>query len=75
MIPSRFAPVLFGLFLSGLMSCIVSGIATSRALGEGDVFFEAWMSSWMFSWAAAFPTVLIAAPLVRRIVARLTVEP
>ncbi len=32
MIPARFAPVLFGLILSGLMSAIVSAIATFRAL-------------------------------------------
>lgn len=72
MIPARFAPVLFGLILSGLMSCIVSGIATFRALGAGPGFFGAWMTSWAFSWAVAFPTVLIVAPVTRRIVARVT---
>jgi hypothetical protein len=33
MIPARFAPVVFGFILSGLMSCIVSAIATLRAVG------------------------------------------
>lgn len=72
MIPARFAPVLFGLILSGMMSCIVSGIATFRALGAGPGFLGAWMTSWAFSWAVAFPTVLIVAPVTRRIVARVT---
>lgn len=72
MIPARFAPILFGLILSGLMSCIVSGIATLRALGPAPEFFGSWMGSWVVAWAIAFPTVLVVAPLTRRIVARLT---
>lgn len=72
MIPARFAPYLFGLILSGMMSCIVSGIATVRAMGLVPGVFQGWMTSWAFSWAVAFPTVLIVAPLTRRIVARLT---
>lgn len=67
----RFAPILFGFLLSGLMSLVVSGIATVRALGLVDGFSGLWMSSWMSSWLVAFPTVLMVAPLVRRMVARL----
>jgi Protein of unknown function (DUF2798) len=72
MIPARFAPVLFGLILSGLMSCVVSGIATARALGLHDGFMGAWAGSWAVSWAIAFPTVLIMAPFTRKIVGALT---
>jgi hypothetical protein len=72
MVPPRFAPVLFGLVLSGLMSLIVSGIATARAVGLEPGLLGAWMGSWLFSWAVAFPTVLVMAPLARRLVARLT---
>ena len=71
MIPARFAPVVFGFILSGLMSLIVSGIATFRALGPVAGFFSQWMGSWGPSWLVAFPTVLIVAPLTRRIVAKL----
>lgn len=72
MIPARFAPLLFGLILSGLMSCMVSGIATFRALGPNDAFIANWAGSWAVSWAIAFPAVLVVAPFTRRIVARLT---
>jgi hypothetical protein len=71
-IPARFAPILFGLILSGLMSCVVSGIATWRALGAHPGFTGDWAGSWIVSWAIAFPTVLIVAPIARRIVAALT---
>ncbi|WP_210528929.1 DUF2798 domain-containing protein [Rubellimicrobium arenae] len=72
MIPSRFAPILFGLILSGLMSCIVSGIATLRAAGLVPGFPGMWALSWLTSWSVAFPSVLLLAPVTRRIVARLT---
>ncbi len=72
MIPARFAPVLFGFILSGLMSLIVSGIATVRSLGFVANVPSVWTSSWMASWLVAFPIVLVLAPLTRRLVARLT---
>ncbi|WP_299880894.1 DUF2798 domain-containing protein [uncultured Sulfitobacter sp.] len=72
MIPARFAPVLFGFILSGLMSFMVSGISTLRVIGLSDGFVAAWIGSWLPSWAVAFPAVLIVAPITRRLVARLT---
>ena len=69
--PARFAPILFGLILSGLMSFVVSGVATVRAVGLPDGFVQLWLGAWTFSWMVAFPTVLLVAPLVRRIVAKL----
>lgn len=71
MIPARFAPILFGFILSGLMSAMVSGIATWRALGLDSDFPAHWFGAWLASWAVAFPAVLIVAPITRRIVARL----
>jgi hypothetical protein len=68
MIPSRFAPVLFGFILSGLMSCLVSGIALLRTRGLIDGFTETWLYAWLTAWAVAFPTVLVVAPITRRIV-------
>lgn len=71
MIPARFAPVLFGLILSGLMSLIVSGLSTFRALGLVEGFFAIWMGNWAVSWGITFPTILVVAPITRRLVARL----
>ncbi len=69
-LPARLAPILFGLLLSGLMSLIVSGIATLRALGLPPDFIAKWLTAWLAAWAIAFPSVLVVAPIVRRIVAR-----
>ncbi|MBJ6372032.1 DUF2798 domain-containing protein [Sedimentitalea sp. CAU 1593] len=75
MVPARFAPVLFGFILSGLMSCMVSGISTLRAVGLTEGVLGEWMSSWALSWAIAFPVVLVVAPITRRLVALLVKSP
>jgi hypothetical protein len=71
MLPSKFAPALFGLILSGLMSLLVSGISTYRAAGFGDGYAGLWASSWLTAWMVAFPVVLLVAPLARRTVSML----
>jgi Protein of unknown function (DUF2798) len=74
-LPHHFQPLLFGLFLSGFMSLIVSGIATLRAIGIPADFLFKWLTAWAGAWAVAFPAVLVVAPLVRRLVARMTLPP
>lgn len=71
----RYAPFLFGLLVSGLMSFLVSGVATLRALGPVEGFGGFWMAAWLPAWAVAFPTILVVAPLVRRLVASLVRQP
>jgi Protein of unknown function (DUF2798) len=67
----KYAPILFDLILSGMMSLIVSGILTGRALGVSDAFLALWPVNWLDSWAIAFPTVLVVGPITRRLVAML----
>jgi len=68
--PARFAPYLYGLLLSGFMSCVVSGIATVRSVGFPPDLHWLWLTSWLSSWAVAFPAVLVVAPTVRLIVSK-----
>ncbi len=74
MIPARYAPALFGLILSGLMSFVVSGIATWRNAGLAPGFLGLWTGAWLPAWAIAFPVVLVVAPAARRLVQRLVVS-
>ena len=74
-LPPHFEPIVFGLLLSGLMSLVVSGIATWNALGFVSNFAMQWGQSWLFAWLIAFPTVLVLAPLVRRITHLLVARP
>lgn len=73
--PARFAPILFGFILSGLMSLLVSGIATFRNAGLVDGFFGIWVNAWLPSWLIAFPVVLVVAPVARRLVGLLVKAP
>lgn len=68
MIPKRFATMLFSLILSCLMSLLVSGIATFRAVGFSDGAVGLWGSAWLTAWLFAFPAVILVAPLAQRVV-------
>ena len=72
MIPARFAPIAFGFFLSLIMSGIISGVSTVSAVGLAGELPAIWVRAWMSSWLVAFPSVLVVAPIARRIVGRLT---
>jgi hypothetical protein len=69
-LPARYELPLFALLLSGLMSLLVSGVATFNAIGPVAGFTTKWLAAWLGSWAVAFPAVMVVAPLVRRVVAR-----
>jgi hypothetical protein len=73
--PARYAPVLFGLVLSALMSFLVSGIATLRNAGFVHGLLGLWINAWLLSWLVAFPVVLIVAPIARRLVGLLVKTP
>lgn len=72
MIPARYARLLFGFFLSGLMSFLVSGITVVRSYGLSEALPAIWASAWLTSWAIAFPTVLVVAPVAQRLVNAIT---
>ncbi|CAH0347887.1 DUF2798 domain-containing protein [Aquabacterium sp. CECT 9606] len=72
MIARKHAPLLSGLLLSGVMSLLVSGVATLRAAGLSATFLATWMQAWVTAWGLAFPAVLLAAPWTRRLVDRIT---
>jgi hypothetical protein len=74
MFPKKFAPALFGLILSGLMSLLVSAIATYRAAGAAHDFIGVWATGWITAWLVAFPVVLVLAPLTRRVVGALVAQ-
>jgi hypothetical protein len=71
-IPARFAPVLFGGLLSAIMVAIVSAFVIATTQGIHSGFALQWAKSCMTTWPVAFPTVLVVAPWVRRVVGRLT---
>ena len=71
-IPARYAPVLFGALLSVIMVAVVSAFVLATSQGIRPGFPAQWLRSCVTTWPVAFPTVLLVAPWVRRIVGRLT---
>lgn len=71
MISARFEPFVYGFILSGLMSLVVSGIATLRVTGLVAGFAGLWLGAWLTAWIFAYPTVLLVAPVARQIVRRM----
>jgi hypothetical protein len=41
-------------------------VSTLRGIGFTQSFLGIWLSAWGLSWLIAFPTLLVALPLVRR---------
>ena len=72
-IPVRFAPIVFGALLSGIMVALVSAFVIAVTQGLHLGFAAQWLKSCATTWPVAFPTVTLVAPWVRRIVGRLTV--
>jgi len=68
MIPKKYGPMLFSLILSGVMSLLVSGIATLRAVSMTDGMVSLWASAWLAAWVVAFPAVMVVSPFARKVV-------
>lgn len=68
-LPAKYAAWILPLFLSGLMSGIISLINTVKNLGWTESLFSIFLSAWMLSWLVAYPMVLIILPIVKKITA------
>jgi hypothetical protein len=71
-IPARYAPLLFSALLSSIMVAIVSAFVLLTSQGMHPGLLSQWLKSCATTWPIAFPTVAFVAPLVRRIVGRVT---
>ncbi len=71
-IPARFSPLLFSALLSAVMVAIVSGFVIVTTQGLQPDFTTHWLRSCLRTWPIAFPTVFVVAPMVRRVVGRVT---
>lgn len=71
-IPARYSNLLFGGILSFIMVTIVSGAVVIINQGIGPEFLSRWFRGFVTAWPIAFPTVLVVAPFVQRVVTRIT---
>ena len=75
MIHPKYQSVVFAFFMALLMSCLMSLVITVYNMGLVPDILWIWLNAWAFAFVVAFPAVLLVAPLVRKIVARLVHTP
>jgi len=71
-IPRRYRPVVFAVLLTGIMTLVISGVATAINVGFPVDFPSRWVHAWLPNWAIACPVLLLVRPYVQRLTDRLT---
>jgi hypothetical protein len=74
-LPARCAEIVLPLFLSLIMTCVVSLISTLRSVGLAEHFLRLWLGAWALSWLVAFPLLLVVLPLARSVTSWLVERP
>jgi hypothetical protein len=72
-IPRRYSHFVYGVIQSGLTCGIAAAIASPSFLTAGS-FASQWLRSWLLAWVIMLPTVLFAAPVIRKLTYILTRE-
>ena len=70
-IPARYRHLIFGVIQSGLTCAVAAAIASLPFYAEGS-FASHWIHTYLYSWMIMLPVVVIAAPVIRRIVDAIT---
>ncbi|WP_273203035.1 DUF2798 domain-containing protein [Marinobacter subterrani] len=66
---SRIRQFVFGFYMSGIMSLLMSGVITFINTGMDSGFAYRWIPAFLVAWAVAFPLVTFIAPLAGRMTA------
>lgn len=73
-LPPRSLRFVLPFLVSAMMSCLVSGISTFRAVGLAPEFMTLWGGNWLVSWAIAFPLLFVVMPVAARFARLLVAE-
>ena len=68
MLSAKYRGIVFALCMSLLMSGVMSLVITILNLGLSPRVILPWLRAWLFSFVIAFPTILLASPLVNLLV-------
>lgn len=66
---SRIRQLVFGFYMSGIMSLLMSGVITFINTGMDNGFPYRWLPAFLVAWAVAFPLVTVIAPLAGKMTA------
>ncbi len=71
-IDKRYAPLLNAVIMAIVLPFFMTFVVSAVNIGFTKRLLGAWMRTWAIASAAAFPLILILAPLIKKAVARLT---
>lgn len=71
MIPKKYEHVVFPFLMALFMSCIMSFVISVMNAGFASNIVIIWLKAWMGAFVVAFPTILVVGPIVRRLTAKL----
>lgn len=74
-IPAKYAHWVFLFFMSLMMSLSISGIMTLRNAGLSAEFPALWLRAFGVSYSIVVPSVLVLAPLARKIAGMVVEKP
>lgn len=72
-IPQKYGNLLFVFLTAVFMSLLMSFVVTTSNLGFHPEFLSHWMRAWGFSFLIGYPIISFVVPMVRKMVAKLTV--
>ena len=73
LLPAKYSRLLNAIILPGIMSFIVTAVATAKALhGFPTDFVERWMLAWCIAWPIASTVAGLLGPYVQRFVTLIT---
>jgi len=61
--PARLRQLVFGFYMSGMMSLLMSGVITFINTSMDNEFVYRWIPAFLVAWAVAFPLVTVIAPI------------
>ncbi|MFY0992012.1 DUF2798 domain-containing protein [Halomonas sp. C05BenzN] len=73
--PSRYAPLVFAVLMSIYMVTLMTFVITWVNTGLGEGFLGRWWRAFYIAWPVAFMLILIGAPRLQRVAAKLIRRP
>jgi len=64
---TRVRQLIFGFYMSCMMSLLMSGVITVMNTGLDTQFVFRWLRAFLVAWAVAFPLVTFIAPIAGRL--------
>ena len=68
MIKHKYQKLVFAFFMALIMSCIMSFVISAFNVGLHSQIVQVLLKAWAFAFVVAFPTIMVVAPIVQKLV-------